>query len=269
MAPLEGGIGSRFLLPNGAAAVTGAASGLGRDIALTFAEAGADVAVLDIDAAQLGDTAAAIEAIGQRCVSVAGDVSAREVVHNFVREAAAEFGHLDVMANIAGHAVTNSIVDTTEEEFDRIWSVHVKGTLWGTQAAIQVMRGRGGSVINMSSATADTPIAGLVSYASAKSAIAMISKIAAMEAGPEGVRVNTIAPGTVVTALTSRHARRPDGTVDQDALRAYLAARAEDVPLRITGEPSDVSLLALYLASRASRFMTGQTLRPNGGMAMP
>ena len=269
MAELDEGIASRFLLPGRAAAVTGAAAGLGRSIALTFAEAGADVAVLDINAEQVRHTAAAIEALGRRSIWLAGDVSNQGVVHGFVQDTVKAFGHLDIMANIAGHAVSNSIVDTTEEEFDRIWRVHVKGTLWGTQAAIQVMRGRGGSVINMSSATADTPIAGLVSYASAKAAITMLTRIAAVEGGPDGIRVNTIAPGTVVTALTSRHARRPDGTVDTEALSAYIAAHADSVPLRMTGEPSDVSLLALYLASGASRFMTGQTLRPNGGMAMP
>jgi 3-oxoacyl-[acyl-carrier protein] reductase len=257
-----------FLLPGFSAAVTGAAGGLGRSIAVTFAEAGADVALLDLHEDRLGEVRDEIVALGRRCVVAVGDVSARDTVRGFVRQACDAFGGLDVMANIAGHAVTRSILDTTEDEFDRVWGVHVKGTLWGTQAALEAMKGRGGSIINMASAAADTPIAGLVSYASSKAAIAMMSRVAAVEGGPDGIRVNTIAPGTVLTDLTLRHVRRPDGSVDPEELSAYLASRAEGVPLRMTGEPRDVGLLALYLASPASRYMTGQVLRPNGGMAM-
>ncbi|HLG91532.1 MAG TPA: SDR family oxidoreductase, partial [Acidimicrobiales bacterium] len=126
-----------------------------------------------------------------------------------------------------------------------------------------------GSIVNMSSGAIDTPAPGLVCYAMAKAAVAQLTKTLAVEVGRKGVRVNAIAPGFVVTGMTSRHFVRPDGTVDEKARQALLEMMASRAALGRVGEPNDVAYAVLYLASDASSFVTGQVLRPNGGVGMP
>jgi 3-oxoacyl-[acyl-carrier protein] reductase len=121
----------------------------------------------------------------------------------------------------------------------------------------------------MASGAIDVPRETIVCYAMAKAAVAQLTKTLAVEVGPSGVRVNAIAPGLIVTGMTSRHWVRDDGTVDESLKEHALAPMRERAPLGTVGEPDDIAYAVLYLASDAAKFVTGQIIRPNGGVAMP
>ena len=264
------GVLDRFDLSGRVAAVTGAASGIGRATAEALAGAGARLVLGDVDDAGLDETAHAIASAGGEARTVPTDVSRRTDVDGLVDAAVSGFGRLDVMANIAGVIGQGAVADLDEAELDRILSVNLKGTFFGCQAALRVMTGQGsGSIVNMSSGGIDAPSAGLAAYAMSKAAIAQLTKTVAAEGGTHGVRANAVAPGFVVTNMTSRHFRGDDGTIDEARKEAVLKPMRAMSPLGIVGDPDDVALCVLYLASDASRFMTGQILRPNGGVAMP
>jgi len=259
---------SAYDLSGRVAMVTGAASGLGRAASLLLSAAGAAVACVDVQSAD--STTTAITDEGGQAMAITLDVTDRGQVGDAVRRVADTFGRLDVMANIAGIITQGPSVDVTEGELDRILAVNLKGALWGCQAAARVMAAQGsGSIINMASAAIDGPSPNLLCYAVSKAGVAQLTKTFAAELGPAGVRVNGIAPGFVVTGMTGRHFTRPDGTVDEAAKAAVLTPIAQRAPLGRIGEPEDIAHAVLYLASDASRFVTGQMLRPNGGVAMP
>ena len=198
------------------------------------------------------------------------DVSSRVAVDALVRDAVADLGRLDVMANIAGIIHEGPVVDTEEADLDRVLATNLKGVFFGCQAAARVMLGQGsGSIVNMASAAIDTPAPNIVCYAMAKAAVAQLTKTLAAEVGAAGVRVNAIAPGFVNTAMTSRHYLRPDGSVDATMRDEVIDRMTERVPLGRVGEADDIAYSVLFLASDASSYMTGQVLRPNGGVAMP
>jgi 3-oxoacyl-[acyl-carrier protein] reductase len=257
-------------LTNQVAVVTGAGSGIGQASAQLLADAGATVICADIDVTSAGRTANAIADAGGSAQPVALDVTSREEFERVVANARAEHGRLDVMANIAGIIATNRILDTPEDEFDRVLATNLKGVFLGCQAAARFMTEQGsGSIINMSSGAIDTPREGLVSYAVAKAGVAQLTKTLAVEVGPYGVRANAIAPGFILTPMTSRHFTAPDGTVNEELKEATIAPMRDVQVLQKTGAPSDIAYAVLYLASDASSFMTGQILRPNGGVSMP
>ncbi|HEY7106340.1 MAG TPA: SDR family NAD(P)-dependent oxidoreductase [Acidimicrobiia bacterium] len=260
----------RFDLSGRVAVVTGAGSGIGAASAHVLAGAGATVVCADIDAARAALVADEIVADGGAATAVHCDVSVRAEVEAVVHDAVGEHGRLDVMGNIAGIMQESLVVDTAEAELDRVLGVNLKGVFFGCQAAARVMTAQGsGSIVNMSSGAIDAPREGLVAYAMAKAAVAQLTKTLAVEVGPSGVRVNAIAPGYVVTAMTSRRWARADGTPDDELMEAVITPMIERTALRRVGEPDDIASAVLYLASDASSFVTGQVLRPNGGVAMP
>ena len=261
---------ARFDLTGRSAVVTGAGSGIGQATAITLAAAGAVVVVADIDDDGGRDTVSAITRAGGRAEQRHVDVSRRGEVDALVEHAVTTFGRLDVMANVAGIISQAPVTDIDEAELDRILAVNLKGTFFGCQAALRAMARQGsGSIVNMSSGGIDAPSAGLACYAMTKAAIAQLTKTVAAEGGPSGVRANAIAPGFVITNMTSRHFRNDDGTVDEARKEATLKPMRAMSPLGVVGDADDIALCVLYLASDASRFMTGQILRPNGGVAMP
>ena len=187
-----------------------------------------------------------------------------------MNEAVAELGRLDVMANVAGIIVQAPVVDFDDDALDRILAVNLKGVFRGCRAAARVMSAQGsGSIVNMASAAIDTPSPGLAGYGMAKAAVVQLTRVLATEMGPHGVRVNAVAPGFVETAMTSRRFTAADGSVDETHRQAVLDAVSRSTPLRTVGRPDDIAHAVLYLASDASRFVTGQIVRPNGGVAMP
>ena len=252
------------------AVVTGAASGIGRATAVLLGQAGAAVVCADVDLDGARRTAAQVEGGGGRARAAAVDVSVAGDVDGLVDEAVRAFGRVDVMANVAGIIMQAPVVDLGDADLDRVLSVNLKGVFHGCRAAARVMVAQGsGSIVNMASAAVDTPSPGLSAYGMAKAAVVQLTRVLATEVGPDGVRVNAVAPGFVETAMTSRHFTASDGTVDDAHRSAVLGAVARSTPLRTVGRPQDVAQAVLYLASEASRFVTGQVLRPNGGVAMP
>ena len=262
-------IGS-FRVDERIAVVTGAGSGIGRASALALAGAGAHVVCADIDRATATATADQIGSTGGSAEGVALDIAIRGEVDALATDVAARHGALDVWCNIAGIMVEAPFLEASEEDLDAILAVNLKGVFFGCQAAgrIMVTQARGGSIINASSAAADTPSPNIVAYAICKAGVVQMTKSMAVEVGKRHVRVNAVAPGFVLTGMTSRYFVRPDGTVDEEMKEAVVAPMRKFTPLRAIGEPEDIAAAVLYLASDASRFMTGQVLRPNGGVAM-
>jgi len=252
------------------AVVTGAGSGIGRASALALAGAGATVVCADIDRERAVLTADDIVASGGRGEGVGLDVSVKAAVDDLAARVVADHAGIHVWANIAGIMVEGPALDAPEEDLDRILAVNLKGVLFGCQAAGRVMveQAEGGSIINASSAAADVPSPNVVSYAICKAGVVQLTKTLAYEIGRKGVRVNAVAPGFVLTGMTGRYFVRPDGTVDEQMQEAVLGPMRKATPLRAIGEPEDIAAAVLYLASDASRFTTGQVMRPNGGVAM-
>jgi 3-oxoacyl-[acyl-carrier protein] reductase len=259
-----------FRVDGRVAVVTGAGSGIGKASALALAGAGATVVCADIHADTARTTAEEIVAAGGVAEGVAVDVSVRTEVDALAGRVAADRGGIHIWCNIAGIMVEGPFLDAPEEDLDRIIAVNLKGVFFGCQAAGRVMVDQpgGGSIINASSGAADAPPPNIVSYAICKAGVVQMTKSMAVEVGKKHVRVNAVAPGFVLTGMTGRYFVRPDGTVDEEMQEAVVAPMRKFTPLRSIGEPEDIAAAVLYLASDASRFMTGQVLRPNGGVAM-
>jgi 3-oxoacyl-[acyl-carrier protein] reductase len=258
-----------FDLSGRVALVTGAGGGIGRTTAEVLAAAGATVVCADISLGGVEETGLGIVNAGGSAEIAQVDVAERGALSGLVQGIVASLGALDIMCNIAGIMIDSEIIDLDPDEFDRILSVNLKGTLYGCQAAGKVMVEQGaGSIINMASAAVLTPSPGIGAYAICKAGVAQLTQSMAVEVGRRGVRVNTIAPGFVPTNMTARYYTKPDGTIDEDAKAAVLAPMAKYAPLRRVGLTTDIGYCVLYLASDASSFVTGQLLSPNGGVAM-
>jgi len=249
----------QFRVDNKVAVVTGAASGIGQASAIALSDAGARLVLVDRDEENLGKTLKMVD----EAIVVPTDVSKQADVAAAVDQAVIHYGRVDVMANVAGiMGAGGPITDIEEAALDRVLAVNLKGVFFGVQAALRVMGEQGsGSIINMASAAIDAPAANLAVYSMAKAGVAMLTRVAAVEGGPRGVRVNCVAPGFVVTPMTQR------GTAEQMAtVEAGMRKRSA---LGAVGDPEDIANAVLYLDSDASRYVTGQTVRPNGGTIMP
>lgn len=244
-----------------AALVTGAASGIGRATAALLAQAGAAVVCADIDDAGARETARRITDAGGTAEAVRVDVADRAQVASAVAATVSAHGRLDVMANIAGIMHSSSVLDTDDADLDRVLAVNFKGVLHGCREAARAMIPRGaGAIVNMASGAIDTGAPGLLCYSAAKAAVVQLTRTLATEVGPSGIRVNAVAPGFVRTAMTRHH---------DDPRKSFEAPVLRMTPLGRVGEPEDVAHAVLHLASDAASFVTGQILRPNGGVAMP
>ena len=259
-----------FSLAGRLAVVTGGASGIGRETARVFAQAGAQVVLADLDEAGLAEAVAAVQALGGVADARRIDVSRRTEVDALAEETVRSTGRLDVWVNCAGVVASMPVLDAPEAEVDRIVEINLKGTYWGCAAAARAMKARGsGSIINVSSTGADSAAPGFSIYAMTKSGVNTLTRTCAREFGAFGVRVNAIAPGWIDTPLANFRFRNAAGEIDPELRERGLRDRAQASPLGLTGVPRDVALAMLYLASDAGRFVTGQVLRPNGGASMP
>lgn len=265
----ENALGS-FAVNGRIAVITGAASGIGRETARVLAEAGARVVVSDIDEKGLAQTAALVEQAGGHALSMRANVARRGEIDALAACARAQLGGPDIWVNCAGTILSRPILDTAEEEVDRLIAINLKGVYWGCAAAGRAMRDKGGgSIINISSGGGESPAPGLSIYSMTKAAVNMLTRTVAKEFGPYGIRANAVAPGWVDTPMGLHGFRDEAGAVSPERREEALQSRASVSPLGLTGTPRDIALAVLYLASDASRFVTGQILRPNGGVAMP
>src|SRR5690606_22033956 len=177
---------------------------------------------------------------------------------------------LDAWVNCAAIIIDVDPLDVTDEQIDRIFAVNFKGTLFGCQAAGRQMLQQGsGSIVNFASGAIDMPTPTHVPYATTKAAVAQLSRSLAAAWGARGVRVNAVAPGWVDTPMNERHVLREDGTVDPERKAAYVELMSKFGVLGVPGHPDDIGFAVLYLVGPASRFVTGQVMRPNGGATMP
>lgn len=251
------------------AVLTGGASGLGACSAEVLAAAGATVVIGDVDEAGAEQVAVRLRGEGAQVVAQRCDVSARTDVDALVDRAVEEFGRLDAMGNIAGIMNAELFVDLTEDTIDRLVAVNMKGVIFGCQAALRVMQPQGsGSIINVASAAIDYPATNVSLYAMTKAAVAMLSMELALEAGPYGVRVNTIAPGQTPTNFGRELRSNEQGEIDPDKMAGYVDRGTSMSPIGRLGEAIDQAHLVHYLASDASKFATGAIFRANGGVGI-
>jgi NAD(P)-dependent dehydrogenase (short-subunit alcohol dehydrogenase family) len=240
------------------AIVTGAGAGIGRAIALRLAGEGARVALADVDGGPADKVASEID--GETLVRQT-DVTAADEVEALISSVLESWGGLDVLVNNAGVGVAATAVNTTEEDYDRVMDVCVRGTLLGMKYAIPAIRDSGGgSVINMSSVAALVGIADRAVYSAAKGAILSLTRAAAIDHVEEGVRVNCIAPGTVDTPWVSRIT---SGYDDPEEARANMQARQ---PHKRFVTPEEIAAMAAYLASDESASCIGACMIVDGGV---
>jgi 3-oxoacyl-[acyl-carrier protein] reductase len=257
----------QFSLHGRTAVITGAAGGIGRQAAITFTQAGANVLIADVGVAGLEETAEMVAAAGGNATVVPTDVSDRDQVNALADVAIKTHGRLDIWANVAGVIRYMNIVDATPEDVEFITKVNLWGTYWGVAAAGRAMT-NGGSIINVSSAGGDMPAPTLSIYAMTKAAVSHLTRCAAVELGANDIRVNAIAPGFTDTPMVQGRWTNADGSIDEAERESYTNTRAAQSPLRTIATPEDQTWAMLYLASDASRFVTGQVIRPNGGVVM-
>ena len=245
----------RFRLDGKVAVVTGASSGLGAAFATGLAEAGADVVICARRADRLKETAAAVEALGRRCVAITADVSLPEDCTRVVETAVGELGHVDVLVNNAGVGTAVPATRESPDEFRRVIDVNLNGSYWMAQACGRVMK-PGSSIVNIGSVLGQTSAAlPQAAYASSKAAIIGLTRdLAAQWTGRKGIRVNALAPGFFPTEMTEQY---PDG---------YLNAMMIRVPAGRAGEAEELVAALLFLASDASSYVTGIVLPVDGGM---
>lgn len=258
-----------YSLEGNVVVVTGAGSGIGREIARMLGLCGAAVAICDIDPNGLAETRAMLANQGTEAREYQLDVSAKEQVDAMADDVLRECGRLDVWVNCAAISPLHSILDTDPAEAQRVVAVNLFGAYWGCMAAGRIMGGRGGGVIiNISSAGGAKPLPNLAAYGMSKAAMNSLTWTAATEFGPLGIRVNAVAPGWIETPATALMYRESDGSVDPVRREKVLAEIASSSPLGRIGHVSDVARAVVYLASDAGSFVTGQVFRVNGGESM-
>ncbi len=242
------------------AIVTGGAGGIGRATSLALAAEGARVAVVDLQQEAAEAVAAEIRAAGGEAMALGADVSTEADVERVVAATVDAFGGVDIAFNNAGIIRRTTAVETTVEEWDRVFGVNVRGIFLMCKHVVPVMAAKGaGSIINTGSGWGLKGGAQAISYCASKGAVVNMTRALAIDHGPQGIRVNSINPGDVNTGMLRDEARQ----LGQD--QGSFLAEAADRPLRRMGEPSEIAAAVVWLASDESSYVTGTALVADGG----
>jgi len=244
------------LLTGKTAIITGAARGIGKALALKFAEEGANIAFTDLVIDESGEeTRKEIEAKGVKCLAYASNAANFEETAEVVKKIHEDFGTIDVLVNNAGITKDGLMLRMTEAQWDAVINVNLKSAFNFVHACLPVMmRQRGGSIINMSSVVGVHGNAGQANYAASKAGMIALAKSVAQEMGSRGVRANAIAPGFIETAMTHQ--------LSDEVRKEWM----KQIPLRRGGQAEDVANVAVFLASDLSSYVTGQVIQVDGGM---
>lgn len=244
-------------LENKVAIITGAGSGIGKETALLFAKEGAKVVVADINEKTGMETVEEIRISGGEAIFVPLNVTKRELVKEAVGKTLQKYDRIDILINNAGIVQDALLIKMTEEQWDRVIDVNLKGTFNCIQAIVEIMARQGaGVIINTSSVVGLHGNVGQANYSAAKAGLIGMTKTLAKELGKKGVRVNAVAPGFIMTPMTANVPEK------------VLELMKEKTPLRKLGEPRDVAYAYLYLASDEAKFVNGAVLSVDGGLVI-
>ena len=249
------------ILDNKVAIITGSDSGIGRAIAIQFAKEGATVVVNYAHNQQKAEEVRQIiQQNNGKALVIQADVGQYQQAMGLIHQVAEQFNRLDIMVNNAGMEIHSPFVDVTEEQFDRVVAIDLKGAFFCAQAAAREMiqRKTPGRIVNISSVHEDLPMPQNVPYCCAKGGLRMLTRTIALELAPYNITVNNIAPGAVDTPIDA------DVKADPEKMKALL----QEIPLHRMGQPEEVAKLALYLASDASAYITGSTYTIDGGLSI-
>jgi 3-oxoacyl-[acyl-carrier protein] reductase len=241
------------------AIVTGSGRGIGRAIALKLAEVGADIVLNDIAAASdsLESVSTEIRALNRQVLAVTADVSLKDDVNRLVDAAASTFGHIDILVNNAGVTRDQLLMRMTDEEWDTVLNIDLKSAFLCTRAVVRhMLKQRSGRIISIASVVGIIGNASQTNYSAAKAGVIAFTRSVAKEVGSRGITANAIAPGFIETKMTEQ--------LDEKRKQAFL----QRIPLGTVGTPRDVAEAVAFLASEEAKYITGQVLSVDGGMAM-
>jgi len=239
------------------ALVTGAAQGIGKAIALLLAQKGADIVISDINLEKAEETAREIETVGRRAMAVRANVAVLIEVEMMVQAIIDRFSQIDILVNNAGIARDKLLLRMTEQEWDMVLDVNLKGTFNCTKAVIRHMsKQRSGKIVNIASVVGEMGNAGQANYSASKAGVIGFTKTIAREFASRGINVNAVAPGYIVTPMTD-----------------FLPEKAKEelkrmIPMERLGQPEDVAQSVFFLVSETSSYITGQIINVNGGIYM-
>jgi glucose 1-dehydrogenase len=242
------------------ALVTGSGRGIGRAIAIRLAREGAELAINDIHIEdEARQTLAAVEAAGRRGILIRADLARADEARRLVEETVHQLGSLDILVNNAGIEKRSPFVEVSEQDYDTVLHVNLKGAFFTSQAFVRHLLGtnRPGKIINISSVHEELPFPGYASYCASKGGLQLLTRDLAVELGPQGITVNGIAPGAIATEINR-------SLLDD---KPRVERLLKQIPLGRLGKPEDVAALAAFLASSDADYVTGSTYYVDGGLA--
>jgi NAD(P)-dependent dehydrogenase (short-subunit alcohol dehydrogenase family) len=248
--------------------ITGAAQGLGLATASAYARCGAKLALVDLNKDSLNVSVADLQQNGVDCIAIVADIAASGAAHHIVQQATQHFGRLDILINNAGVSSVEALLDVTEREWDKVFSVNVKALFFLLQAAARVMKETGGGrIVNVSSPATRMTLTNYTSYATSKAAVDYITRTAAAALGVYGITVNAVAPGRMDTPM-QRETEEANAMAAGLDLRAYMESRTVDIPLRRRTTTEEVAEGILWLTTQTASYVTGNRLNISGGLEL-